>query len=117
MQNGFVAPLRLIIKIRVLRKAARVHHAEMRTDARPFVRGRLAAIVEASPDKCTCSERTRSKEIPPLLGGGSVTPRRIHIVCGHEAVRWIVRVNSARADRAGFFAADDWLARKIGMEF
>src|SRR6185437_7040767 len=117
MQDGFPAPPRLIIKESVFGEAARVDDAEMRTDAGPVVRRRLAAIIESRPKKSAREKRPRGVKLPPLFGGGSVMSRRVQVVGGDITSLGSFGVNAARAQRTGFLAANAGLRGKIGVEF
>ena len=105
MQHRLVRPPRLVILKVVLGKTAGVEDAEMRIDARPVVRRRLAAIIKTRPDESAGEPRTHREEAPPAFGG--VRPRRrVFVVGAHVAARLVVRVNAARAHGAGLFGAD-----------
>ena len=111
MQHRFVRPPRLVIPGVVLAKAAHVQDAEVRIDARPAIRRRLAAVIKPRPDEAAGQPRTRVEETPPFLG--RIRPRlRVVVVGAHVAARRVVRVNAARADGAALFAAD---VRLVGM--
>src|SRR5664280_143601 len=70
VQHGVRCPPRLVVIKSVLRKTAGVENAEVRVDARPPIRRRLAAIIKTSPDKRAREPRTRRKETPPAFGSG-----------------------------------------------
>ena len=82
----------------------------MGVDARPAVRGRLAAVVETGPDEAARQPWARPEEADPLLGG--VRPGLRDVVVGaHVAARLVVDVDAARAHRAALLAADVGLLR------
>ena len=68
VQDGVVAPPRLVVVEVVLREAADVQDAEVRVDARPFVGRRLAAVIEAGPDEAAGEPETDGVMAPPRLG-------------------------------------------------
>ena len=91
VQHGLLAPPGLVIEEIVLRKAAGVHDAEVRGDARPGVeRRRLAAIVEARPHEAAGDERRAAPR-------RSARPRRSTPT---TEVRCRRRRNSRSPDRA-----------------
>ncbi len=67
MQNGVRRPPRLVIIKIVLRKTAHVEHAEMRIDARPAVRRRLATIIKTGPHETAAQPRTVGEKAPPCF--------------------------------------------------
>src|SRR5450756_1184100 len=97
VQHGVRRPPRLVVVKSVLRKTAGVENAEMRVDARPPIRRRLAAIIKTGPDERAGKPRTRRKITPPAFGGRSPTGPD-DIVGGDVTARAVVGVNAARAD-------------------
>ena len=94
--TGLVAPPRLVVVVVVLRKAARVHHAEVRADARPLVRRRLAAIVEAGPDEAAGEPGARREVRPPRLRRVARPPGLVDVVGADVAAHRVVGVDAAR---------------------
>ncbi len=111
VQNGFAAPPRLIIVENVLGKTARVQNAKLRADVGPTKRGRLAAIIETSPDERAAGPRPGGVVIPPFLGGRAVT-RLVDIVGGFVGPG--IFIDATRVIRAHFFGSN---ARFCGIGF
>ncbi len=81
--------------------------------AGPFVGDGFAAIVEGGPDEGAGEPGAGGEEFPPVFGG--CAPLGGALVVGADvAAGGIVFVDSAGADGAGFFGADD---DSVGMLF
>src|ERR1022692_2103613 len=117
MQNTVRRPPRLIIPEIVLRKTAGVQDAKMRTDARPFVRRRLATIIKSGPVKSAGGPGADGEETPPFFG--RLAPTRIVVVVGADiTARGVIGINTACADAAGLLSAKDfsrWKGRVISI--
>jgi hypothetical protein len=98
VQRRLGAPPRLVVVADILGKPAHVYDAELRTDRRPPIGSRLAAIVEACPRKAACHPVASAIEFPPLFSG--FAPRHHAVVRIHEIAQRIGCVHAARADRA-----------------
>src|SRR5689334_16126447 len=93
--NGLIAPPGPVIVVAVLGEAADVQDAEVRVDAGPAVRRRLAFVVETGPDEAAGDERA--------LGDGPPRPfrrlppgRAVDIIGADVTLLRIVRVLAAR---------------------
>src|SRR5215813_6284231 len=95
MQHRFVLPPRSVVIEDVFGKAAGVENSKMRTDARPRVRRRLAAIVEAGPTERAGEKRALRKYLPPTLGGRGVAGM-IYIISADIAFLFVIHVNAPR---------------------
>ena len=79
VEHGIGRPPRLVIIEIVLRETAHVEDAEMRIDARPRIRRRLAAIIKTRPDETAAQPRPvgeKSSTISPWWWPSSAHCRR-----------------------------------------
>src|SRR5208282_4606575 len=88
--------------------------AEVRIDARPRIRRRLAAIIKARPDETPGEPRTVGKPAPPGFSALRPLMRRL-IVSNDIAARRIFFVYATRARGAGLLRADVRLIRMFGV--
>src|SRR5581483_10974255 len=109
VQDRFIAPPGLIEIEVVLRKAARIHHAEMRIDTRPLIRSGLTAIIETGPDERAGEPGSHGKNIPPTFRGAPAAPLRIDVIVvirPRIAALAVAGVNAARANRTPLLCAN-----------
>src|SRR5438128_1441013 len=116
MQHGLRSPPRLIIEVVVFRESAGVHDAEMRTDARPAIRTRFTAIIEAGPGKATGQEWALVEDLPPSFGAECVSGK-VDVISADVSLSFIVLINAARAVDARGLAANGGQLRKFLMKF
>src|ERR1700683_5607141 len=115
VHHGLRRPPRLVIEKIVFGEAAGVHDSKVRTDTRPRVGRRLAAIIESGPHKSARDPRTHAIIRPPFFRAASVAGP-VPVVGADVAPLFVIFINAARAKCAGLLATDARLREKILMK-
>src|SRR6185437_1064589 len=98
VQHGLIAPAGLIIVVGIFGETAKVHDGVLRTHCRPLKGNWLASIVKTRPHKSSCHPRSFGNLLP--RGFGSLGPiRRIDVIGGQLATRWIALITLRVLDR------------------
>src|SRR6266478_4167530 len=105
VEHGFSSPPGLVIEVVVFRKAASIHNSEVRTDARPFIRRWLPAIIETGPDKTAGEKGAFGEDFPPAFGVETVVGK-VDVVSADVAFLFVIRIDPTRAVGACCFGAN-----------
>src|SRR5215831_7822389 len=106
MQYRLIGPPGLVIEEGVLGKPARVDHAILRTDVRPLIGRRLAAVIEPGPYEAAGNVRSCAYESPPSFCR-CPSGRGVGIVRTDSSFGGFRNVGPARPYRADVLRADN----------